>query len=116
MPKTIDNKCPGAVYTYSSTLTFQGNVSFVNNTGQKGGALALCEGSKIVIGRQAYLKFIGNPGWACIHTIHLTESKTVKSCEVDHTEEPDTPTNQVEPEIWTCVGTVKLTVGDRVEC
>ena len=39
--------------------------------------------------------------------IHLTESKTVKSCEVDHTEEPDMPTNQVEPEIWTCVGTVK---------
>ena len=51
---------PGAIYAYSSTLIFQGNVEFVNNTGYNGGALALYAGSQIVIGRDAQLKFIGN--------------------------------------------------------
>ena len=51
---------PGAIYAYSSTLIFQGNVEFVNNTGYYGGALALFAGSQIVIGRDAHLKFIGN--------------------------------------------------------
>ena len=32
----------------------------MDNIGYNGGALSLCEGSKIVIGRQAQLKFIGN--------------------------------------------------------
>jgi len=50
----------GAVYVHSSTLIFQGNVWFVNNTGYNGGALALYAGSEIVIGKHAYLKFIGN--------------------------------------------------------
>ena len=51
---------PGALYAYSSTLIFEGNVDFVDNTGYDGGALALHAGSKIVIGRHAQLKFIGN--------------------------------------------------------
>ena len=51
---------PGAIYAYSSTLIFQGNVEFVNNTGYYGGALALFAGSQIVIGRHALLKFIDN--------------------------------------------------------
>ena len=50
----------GAIYAYSSTLIFQGNVEFVNNTGYDGGALSLDAGSEIVIGRQAHLEFIGN--------------------------------------------------------
>jgi len=51
---------PGAIYAYSSTLIFQGNVEFVNNTGYYGGALALYAGSQIVVGRDAQVKFIGN--------------------------------------------------------
>ena len=50
----------GTFYVRSSTLIFQGNAEFVNNTGYNGGALALYEGSEIVIGRHAHLKFIGN--------------------------------------------------------
>ena len=50
----------GAIYAYSSTLIFEGNVEFVNNTGYNGGALALYAGSQIVIGAHAHLKFIGN--------------------------------------------------------
>ena len=50
----------GAIYARSSTLIFQGNAEFVNNTGYNGGALALSAGSQIVIGRHAHLKFIGN--------------------------------------------------------
>ena len=50
----------GAIYAYSSTLIFQGNVNFVNNSGSNGGALALFAGSEIVIGRHAHIKFIGN--------------------------------------------------------
>ena len=51
---------PGTLYARASTLIFQGNVQFMDNIGYNGGALSLCEGSKIVIGRQAQLKFIGN--------------------------------------------------------
>ena len=51
---------PGPLYAYSSTLIFEGNVDFANNTGYNGGALALHAGSQIVIGRHAQLKFIGN--------------------------------------------------------
>ena len=50
----------GTFYVRSSTLIFQGNVAFVNNTGYNGGALALYEGSEIVIARYAHLKFIDN--------------------------------------------------------
>ena len=50
----------GAIYARSSTVIFQGNMEFVNNTGYNGGALALSAGSEIVIGRFAHLKFIGN--------------------------------------------------------
>ena len=50
----------GAIYAYGSTLIFDGNVDFVNNTGSNGGALALYAGSEIVIGKQVHLKFIGN--------------------------------------------------------
>ena len=50
----------GTFYARSSTLIFHGNVEFVNNTGYNGGALALYEGSEIVIGRHVHLKFIGN--------------------------------------------------------
>ena len=52
--------CPGVLDARSSTLIFQGNAEFVNNTGYDGGALALYAGSQIVIGRDAHLKFIGN--------------------------------------------------------
>ena len=51
---------PGAIYAHDSTLIFQGHVEFVNNTGYRGGALALSAGSEIVIGRHAHLEFIGN--------------------------------------------------------
>ena len=51
---------PGAIYAHSSTLIFLGNVEFVNNTGYNGGAVALCHGSKIMMGEHAHLKFIGN--------------------------------------------------------
>ena len=50
----------GTLYAYSSTLIFEGNVDFVNNTGYNGGAMALHAGSKIVIGRDTHIKFIGN--------------------------------------------------------
>ena len=50
----------GAIYVYDSTVIFQGNVEFVNNTGYNGGAVALFAGSEIVIGRHVHLKFIGN--------------------------------------------------------
>ena len=56
---------PGAVYAYSSTLIFLGNVDFVDNKGYNGGALALYAGSEIVIGKYACLKFCGN------HAKHL---------------------------------------------
>ena len=51
---------PGALYAHSSTLIFEGNAEFLDNTGYYGGALALYAGSQIVIGRHAHLKFIGN--------------------------------------------------------
>ena len=54
-----------------------------------------------------------HPGRACINTSQLAERKADKSCEIDLTKEPDMPTNQVDPETWTCVGSVKLTVGDK---
>ena len=55
----------GALYAEGSTLKFQGTVEFMDNTGYNGGALALYEGSKIVIESHAHLKFIGN------HAKHL---------------------------------------------
>ena len=51
---------PGALYAYSSTLIFEGNVEFVDNTGNYGGALALYAGSQIVLGRHAHLMLLGN--------------------------------------------------------
>ena len=52
---------PGAVYAYSSTLIFLGNVDFfVDNEGYNGGALALYADSEIVLGKYAHLKFCGN--------------------------------------------------------
>ena len=54
-----------------------------------------------------------HPGRACINTTQLAESKPDKSCEIDLTKELDVPNNQADPEFWTCIGSVKLTVGDR---
>ena len=51
-----------------------------------------------------------HPGQACISTTQLAESKADMSCEIDITKEPYMPTNQADPEIWTCIGSVKLTV------
>ena len=51
-----------------------------------------------------------HPGQACISTTQLAESKADTSCEIDITKEPYMPTNQADPEIWTCIGSVKLTV------
>jgi len=39
------------------------------------------------------------------------ESKADKSCKIDLTKKPDMSTNQADPEVWTCIGSVKLTVG-----
>ena len=58
--KNYAHNGPGVFHAHSSTLIFQGTVEFVNNTGYDGGALALHAGSKIVIGRHAHIKFIGN--------------------------------------------------------
>ena len=51
-----------------------------------------------------------HPGQACISTTQLAESKADTSREIDITKEPYMPTNQADPEIWTCIGSVKLTV------
>ena len=58
--KNYTHSRPGAFYAHSSTLIFLGNVEFVNNTGYDGGAQTLHAGSKIVIGKHAHIKFIGN--------------------------------------------------------
>ena len=42
--------------------------------------------------------------------IRLAESKPDKSFEIDLTKKSDVPTNQIDPEFWTCI--VKLTVGE----
>ena len=67
----------GAIYARSSTLIFDGNVNFVNNTGSNGGALALHAGSEIVIREHTHLKFIGN------HAIHFGGAIYVDN-DVDH--------------------------------
>ena len=76
----------GAIYTLDTSITLTGHQSFIGNSAQQGGALALLGNSKITIASPQNVNFINNRAESDGGAIFFADPISIRQCnKTDHT-------------------------------